>query len=529
MSPAMSPAVSPAVSPASLWDELVTAALMGTERRPWSGLSTVEALSDVVGTGEDLLTVASAVWAYREAGRSPLDGPVPPVPPTPEDSRPLLPTSAARSLGLVLADRRFKPLLGEWLALAAEHGGRPAAELVPSLLDATPPEHRAVLLAVVGPLATWLAARNPDWSWVDSVRRAGTGHDKLLGLDSVEDMAGAWPGADDERVEAFAGLRAANPAAGRRLAERVWGHEPAATRASLVCAFRAGLSMDDEAFLEARLDDRRADVRHAAADLLTRLPESRLAARMRERASRLVRMNEDRLRPSLSMGRPPVIDEGAVRDGVGSVPGAAGAGRRVDASPLGVVGQVVAATPLGTWPAQLGRPPAELVRMAVVAQANELVAGWEAAAIAQGDAEWARALLSGRPDVAPGLVAVLPPAEADAFVLRLAHDVTLLRTVALVRGQPAPWSAALTEAVLEALRWTVASGDLGGAVPVRQTLPFLAQAADPRQAGAADAIIATIEELPPSKRSEARSFWGRAVMEMVAVLYFRQAMHEEFR
>ena len=42
--------------------------------------------------------------------------------------------------------------------------------------------------------------------------------------------------------------------------------------------------MDDEPFLESALDDRSREVRQQAADLLTRLPDSRLALRMAERA-----------------------------------------------------------------------------------------------------------------------------------------------------------------------------------------------------------------------------------------------------
>lgn len=294
----------------------MAAALIGTERRPWAGIGgdgRLSELSDAVGSGRDglppeLLTEASAVWAYREAGRCPpsgvaaqsgVTGTTEAPTPAPEDTRPLLPANAVKSLCAILENRRFRPLLGEWLSLARRHGGRPAPELVPTLLGAVPVRHQAVTVAVVGPLASWLARLNPEWAWA------------------------------------------------------------------------------------------------------------------------------------------------------GKVPPQTGAVTR-----------------------------------------NEV-------------------------------------ADGEEEVLAKVGSAPLVEAAGALAELPGPWSSELTRDVLAALRAVVASGSL--AMPVRDALPAFALAADPGQAATAAGLLTAVEDVPEAKRPAVRSFWERPVTQLVAVLHFRQAMHEEFR
>lgn len=74
------------------------------------------------------------------------------------------------------------------------------------------------------------------------------------------------------RLAFLKALRLNDPGAGRVLVEGCFGQEPAALRAELVAALEAGLSPDDQAFLEGLEKDRAETVRAAAARLLGRLP-----------------------------------------------------------------------------------------------------------------------------------------------------------------------------------------------------------------------------------------------------------------
>jgi hypothetical protein len=115
----------------SVWDELVAAALLGTGRRPFVGTGIPGPLTDLLADqAGDPLAMASALWVYQEVGRTTPASPSPMLLAAPEDERDLLPTTAVRSLGTILTDRRFTPVLGEWLTLAARQGGRLLAEIV---------------------------------------------------------------------------------------------------------------------------------------------------------------------------------------------------------------------------------------------------------------------------------------------------------------------------------------------------------------------------------------------------------------
>src|SRR5689334_22403141 len=86
-----------ALAPPS-WEDLVTSALLGTDRRPPA--AAVPGREAPVA----LLDAAAVVTLLRRAGLRPASAARRPEP-APEDTRPALPAAAARRLALLLADR----------------------------------------------------------------------------------------------------------------------------------------------------------------------------------------------------------------------------------------------------------------------------------------------------------------------------------------------------------------------------------------------------------------------------------------
>ena len=99
-----------------------------------------------------------------------------------------------------------------------------------------------------------------------------------------------------ERMALLAPLRLADPAAGARAARRVVEPGRAEDRLMFLDSLRAGLSEADEPFLEQALADRSRNVRSTAAELLSALPVSALAARMAARARSCVSLGPGRHR-----------------------------------------------------------------------------------------------------------------------------------------------------------------------------------------------------------------------------------------
>jgi hypothetical protein len=168
------------------WHELVTVALLGTDRReppepPPGALADVVADSVAPTASARMLTAVGGCVAARRAGLRPL--PAAPVltPPEPDD-RPLLSPSAAQRW------RRSIPawpvLEDEWLAVVERRGHRLPPDVLVALLrrHRTDAVRRARVLRMGGPLAAWLLELQPDLRASTTRRPAPGVDDPLPGL-----------------------------------------------------------------------------------------------------------------------------------------------------------------------------------------------------------------------------------------------------------------------------------------------------------------------------------------------------------
>ena len=161
------------------WPDLVTTALLGTDRRP--------APAPAADAAQQLLDQAALHAVERRAGLRPGSA-AEPIAVAPDDPRPALPEPARRRLAMLLPERggsrgdssgigsaggsgnlaNINELLPQYLAAACARGYRAPSALVPPLLDAARArsELRGDAVALAGPLGQWLAERNPDWRYV---------------------------------------------------------------------------------------------------------------------------------------------------------------------------------------------------------------------------------------------------------------------------------------------------------------------------------------------------------------------------
>ncbi|MDH2424112.1 DUF5691 domain-containing protein [Sphaerisporangium sp. TRM90804] len=417
------------------WERLVSAALVGTDRRPVPGL-----------LGQAAAHAVAARAGQRLHRGEPLAAALP-------EEQPLVPRAAGERVARVL-DGEYPRLLPEWLEAAAGRGFRMPPQLVPRVLDhgARDRSLRAPIGVLAGARGRWLASLNPSWSYL---QEEATAH-MPTGVAAEEESGSrrGGPGSGElhlwefgtrgDRLSYFRRLRAAYPAKARELLIQGWETEAPEDRAAFVHALADGLSMSDEPFLEGALDDRRREVRSQAADLLTRLPESRLGLRMAERAGRCLSLAGGRL-----VAEPPESCDAAMeRDGVRSR-APAGTGQR-----SWWLQQVVAHTPLGFWTTHLGLTAKQIVALNLGDWAREIRLGWERAAVLQDDPTWARALFAVEP--LSDLLAVLPPAERAGKAAELVRDQPVDgQLIMMLGGVPAPWGEPLARAVLAKILDTV--------------------------------------------------------------------------
>ena len=462
------------------WEDLVASALVGTARRPPAIPSEPRAVVAAIDRDDPegaVLKAGAALGLYRQAGVRPAVDDSPPPAPAPEERRPYCSMAAAERLDAMLAGR-FRVFLGEWLRLVAGAGLLVPPDRLPALLHtgSVDPRLQARATDVVGERGRWLAGRNPVWAWA-----SGT----------ADDETGTWAtGSRDARRLLLARLRSVDPGRARELLALTWATETPEDRAAFLAAIATGLSMDDEPFLEAALDDRRKEVRQAAAGLLWGLPGSRLGARMAERARALVQLPAVRL--------PVAVDPAMVRDGVVVRP-PAGVGERA-----WWLHQLVSATPLSTWTGE----PARLVEQAPPA----LRQAWAEAAARQRNDEWAMALLEAGDIEQPALLAAVSHDRAVAVATRRVAGEGLTPAVLDVLDHcPDPWGPDLSRTVVERL----------GEAVKRPTRP------DGRLVGLAARLDPTVAAVAVAALAEHSGRWSDVVGWFLDLLTFRAEMYEE--
>ncbi len=517
--------------PLALWQDLVAAGLLGTDRRaftppvagPLGDLLT--ALPAATPAEQRWLAAAAAAGLYWRAGRQPLALPASPESPAPADDWPACSPAAAQHLGVMLTGQ-YAEVLPEWLARLAAARRTVAPDRLPAVLELGRhrPELRAALTAVIGRRGQWLATHNPDWEYA-----AYAAH---LPLEAdTQALTAAWEiGRPAARLALLLQLRARQPALARTLLALTWQQEQAEQRVLFLEALAVGLSRDDEALLEAGLDDRAKTVRATAADLLARLPASAFAQRMAARLQPLITIERGWFKSrKLELELPAACDAAMQRDGVEPKP----RGKRGERAWWLL--QLVGAAPLDFWTHTLDAAPAECVKLSAGLEWRGLLwEGWSLAVARQADgpvaADWAEALLNAlliqTEAVSLGpLLQALPRDRREALVLSHLRAEPLLSD-----GRPAlrllaetwdQWSPDFSRAVLDALRRHIA-GD--HAVHPGPALSLLGQAAfcvhPPAALDSAARLTAAAAEQP---------YWPAAVERFLTVAHFRAELVKELQ
>ncbi|GGU35547.1 DUF5691 domain-containing protein [Streptomyces lavendofoliae] len=525
------------------WEDLVTSALLGTDRR--APADDVLARSPGKDAPVALLDAAALHTVRRRAGLLP--GPAAGLPePAPHDGRPPLPDAARRRLAHLLADRSgtssgggrrgsapdLTELLPQWLAAANAHDYRAPASVLPALLDAARArtDLRPAALVFAGPLGLWLARLNPEWRFALRGTPGGTALPEPADPDAVRRL---WEeGLFAERVALLGAVRAHDPDAAAALLASTWPSERAEDRLMFLDSLRTGLSDADEPFLEEALSDRSRNVRSTAAELLSALPRSAFARRMAERASTCVHLDRTVAEATITVEAPHECDAGMQRDGVLPDP-PTGRGER-----SWWLGQLVEAAPLAVWTARLGaRTATEIVALPVADDwADELHAAWCRAAVRQRDPAWARALLgppTTPPATGPGtsslaerskLLSILPDGERALWVADFIAAHGLSEAFQLLGVCEVPWAEPLGRAVVDALDIARDAGSYPWSFS--GVMGLAERCLDPGQADRLEVLTAVPDE-PEGASPGAGGYWSEAFQRLVATLRLRAAMRAE--
>lgn len=439
-----------------LWQELVATALLGTERQPPSfalhgSVPQTSALNDALTRldlnerEQALLSAAAIVNLYQRCGAQPPIDPQAPIDVCQPDETLRCSRRAGRRLEQMLSGE-YPQVLPEWLHAVTIAGRRVPEEMLPDLLGFGQSQRalQPAITAAIGKRGHWLAALNPEWVY------ALGGPDETL-----------WEtGPRGTRLNLLQHMRRSNPDRARDMLLATWPSEAGGDHAAFLPVFSVGLCQADETFLEQALDDRRKEVRRAAADLLARLPQSQLCQRMIDRAHPLLNYKKQLLKVQLEVTLPVECDEVMQRDGV-EVKAPQGVPKGVGEKAWWLR-QIIGAVPPQVWTRQWNVTPAALIAAASRSEWRaDLLSGWAIAAERSADADWIEAILHDdlRATVEidrARLFAALPVERREALVLNVLRQHPSLKP-----DQPAcwllsacthPWSRDLSRTVLDVLQ-----------------------------------------------------------------------------
>jgi hypothetical protein len=397
-----------------MWSEIVTAAVLGSERQEIKIPQTSDPLSELVARLDNndregiLLGAAAAAALYLRAGRLPVKDNRSLPEACPHDDVPRCTPYAGERLKIMLRGQ-YQELLPEWLACVAAARQRVQEELLPSILDLGIARFALseAILPVLGQRGEWLAGQSAEWRTVFSFEDGSVWED----------------GSIDQRRIYLESMRRRDPAGARELLVNVWEQESPKNRADLLQMLSQGLSQDDEPLLERALDDKWSIVRRTAADLLSRLPGSALVDRMRERAmGHIAFISSARGKLEIEVTLPEERGEGMIRDGIVKVPPHSQIGERA-----WWLQQMLSAVPPSFWLQRSRRTINELLKAAKKSEWSQvLLNGWSRAAVGFGDVEWIESLLDISSDHLPaeGLFAGLPPERQELIVGQLLNKAS---------------------------------------------------------------------------------------------------------
>lgn len=405
----------------SLWNDFVTAALLGTERGTQpslpGSLGELDGALAASGREERFLSAAGAFALWRSAGTQLATTDERPEPASPET----LPLISAVSVGHLrsMLGTFATAVLPEWFGEVVRLGLRVPPELLPALLKRGERDWgiRSLTFKAGGERVRWLAAQNERWRFES---------------DAKDDPELWETGAQEERLASIAKLRAAAPEEAMKKIEETWKNERVEMRVELLNVLRDNLSLVDEPLLERALDDRSRDVRNTARHLLERLPGSALVERMKSRVDPLLTFKSGMLRSSIEVVLPGEPDKEAARDGLYLEPEK----KYIEMGPKALLLlRMLSVIPPSYWSEKFNETPEVILK---AAKKNEfslaLATGWASSAVSHNDAVWAEALLDsgieleGRFSDDHALFRILPEAQ------RIERLIELLRGGVLVRS-----------------------------------------------------------------------------------------------
>ncbi len=360
----------------NIWQDLVKTAVIGTQRLQLkivtqdNQLDTVLSSLDTNDKEGSLLSAAGVIYLYQKAGKLTTIDNKKKLEACDLDDLPYCSQISEQHLAMILSGE-YGAILPEWLKLLAEAKKVVSPKSLPALLILGKNNRhlRNDILKVLGKRGIWLATQNPDWNYV-----TGKDTENILKNGSLE-----------ARKNLLKELRQSEPEKGRTQLLSILSKERAQERANLLEVLECSLSVNDEPFLEDALEDRSKLVRDVAAQLLAKIPESKLVKRMIERVRPLLSLDRNGIEVTL----PNKCTLEMTQDGIDESKYIPSLGEKAS-----LLLQMLNCIPPSTWSNTWNKTPVELIKIIEDSKWEKLLLeAWVTATVRSQDIVWVEALL----------------------------------------------------------------------------------------------------------------------------------------
>ena len=245
------------------WPSILQTILVGTDRRK---LPAETASEQQPGEATDPVAAAlealSRVALLKKGGFQPAVHIVSQVFPLQEEEDPNRPYLSEPAIGFLqrMLEGTYREGLPEFLDLLEQGGYRLPPELLPGLLDQCMQQAAvaARMIPLMGERGRWLARQNVRW----------------YPLSADPDASDWFTATSDVRKQLLAATRKRNPMLALAWLEKTWAEEKADDKVAFLHLLKSRLSTLDLDLLERAFQDKNREVRLAALDLLTLLPDN---------------------------------------------------------------------------------------------------------------------------------------------------------------------------------------------------------------------------------------------------------------
>lgn len=510
-----------------LWQDIISTALVGSERHPLKidGVDDPSSLGFVIAQHASgnieraILTSASIATVYQRSGQklAGLDTP-PDIEASKPETRIECPQSASYLISRTINDK-YVDILMDVFEILAEHKLRIPYPLIPDILDLAKRHvaFRDVLPDVIGERGRWLISQNPDWSYV-----------------STSTELSEWEfGSKATRVSILKSLASVDPNEARRLIQETWTKESADDRTAFLETREINLSMDDEPFLESALDDRSKEVRKVAQNLLTRIPQSRYVQRMVQRLSDIIQIKyQFPLGHKIEVTPPTQFDDSMVRDGLINEK------TEKEGQKGNYIHQVVASIPTGYWQSAYNISAEKLFNLIEKDDWYlSILSGLIESASRYPDAEWTQLIVSIALNsnnrvsimntIAPA-IKLLPGSTLESIILKKLSDTPLAAaqgTLDLISYHTSQWTPEFTRLILSKLQKTLVEfADDSSFSSIVNLLDIISRRMPVELGSEFSALLDSLKTRltdTPNKSNYYHNMWLRSIEESITIIKLR--------